>query len=147
MILDHDTGLMSGEILAGPETGKRLDALNLQQLLALLSFYNNEDADSAQLLEAYLDRQHGPEWREQFEAAAENTQDHGNMSREQALSILGFESDNPSREEIIERHRQLIFKLHPDRDGSTYLAAQVNRAKDVLLQATFCSIDLGCEVS
>ncbi len=54
------------------------------------------------------------------------------MSREQAYEILGLER-SATRDEIIAAHRRLIQKLHPDRNGSGYLAAQINRAKAVLL--------------
>ncbi len=54
---------------------------------------------------------------------------------EKALKMYGFEQV-PSEEEIIQRHRELIQKNHPDRGGSDYLAAQINEAKDTLLAAT-----------
>jgi len=54
------------------------------------------------------------------------------MSRAQALDILGLAPD-AQREDIIRAHRELIQKVHPDRGGSTHLAAQINQAKDVLL--------------
>jgi hypothetical protein len=54
------------------------------------------------------------------------------MSREEALRILGLES-GADRRAIIEAHRRLIQKLHPDRGGSDFLAAQINQARKLLL--------------
>lgn len=56
----------------------------------------------------------------------------GELSREQACAILGL-SGNPSAAEVSDAHRKLMQKLHPDRGGSDYLAAQINQAKDTLL--------------
>jgi hypothetical protein len=53
--------------------------------------------------------------------------------RVEALQILGLD-ENASREDIINAHRRLIQKMHPDRGGSDYLAARINLAKDVLLK-------------
>jgi DnaJ-domain-containing protein 1 len=85
------------------------------------------DVDSVSLLESYLDRI-DPIWRETHQQDS----DDGNLNERQALAILGLES-GASREEIIEAHRHLMQKLHPDRGGSTYLAAKLNEAKEYLL--------------
>lgn len=57
----------------------------------------------------------------------------GAMSKEQALDLLGL-STGATRKEIIAAHQRLIQKVHPDRGGSTALAAQLNQARDVLLK-------------
>lgn len=58
------------------------------------------------------------------------------MSRSQALQVLGL-AEGVTEEEINTAYRQLIRKLHPDTPGgSTYLSAQVNQARAVLLGRT-----------
>jgi len=53
---------------------------------------------------------------------------------EKALKMYGF-GQVPEEDTIIQRHRELIQKNHPDRGGSDYLAAQINEAKDILITA------------
>jgi hypothetical protein len=55
------------------------------------------------------------------------------MTRSEALRVLGL-NESATEREISDAHRRLVAKVHPDLPGgSTYLAAQINRARDVLL--------------
>lgn len=134
MELDHDTGMMRGRVVAGSYQGASLDALDRATLIKLLS---EVDDDSRDLLAAYLDRM-APGWREQAQHdAASGSRPHsaggGKMTEEEAYQILGLKR-GASNEEISRAHRSLIKKLHPDQGGTTYLAARINEAKDVLLR-------------
>jgi hypothetical protein len=124
MTLHHASGHIDGEIRQGPHRGRFLSELQLSELVGLLGEF--EDYDSQRLLETYLDRAH-PTWRSrQRDGATEPA-----LSRREALEMLGL-TDGASRDDIVAAHRRLIQRLHPDRGGSTYLAALLNRAKDLL---------------
>jgi hypothetical protein len=133
MTLNHDSGDINGEVLTGQFTGKTLDQLDLEALLQLLRECQNDD-ESVALLQTYLDREHADTWQQQAGAQGQQrtASAPGEMSREEALQILGLPTD-ASEAEIIETHRRLMQKLHPDRGGSAYLAATINLAKDTLL--------------
>ncbi len=59
-------------------------------------------------------------------------QPNNTMSQQEALDILGLKP-GATREDIISAHKRMMQKVHPDRGGSDYLAAQLNKAKKTLL--------------
>ena len=145
MTLSHDTGTMSGEVLHGPWRGRTLDSLTFGQLMTLLEDCRRDDGQSATVLEAWLDRTR-PDWRERAESGAEAAgagagavtgngggRGGGPMTREEAYDILGL-SPGATPDQVKEAHRRLMMKVHPDHGGSTYLAAKLNQAKDLLLR-------------
>jgi len=132
MVLFHDTGMMDGEVLAGQFSGAKLGMLELEQLLELLEECRS-DADSMRVLEAFLDREHTT-WRGKTDREANSDiGESSELNERQSYEILGL-SDAASREEVVQAHRRLMQKLHPDHGGSTYLAARINQAKALLLK-------------
>ncbi len=135
MSLDHDTGELKGTILEGPFRGRLIEELSLEELLALLRDCRVNDAQSAELIESYLDRVHGPEWRG-GDAGAHGgeggSSDGRPMTVDEAYEILGVRR-SADADEIRDAHRKLMLKIHPDQGGSTYLAAKINQAKEILL--------------
>ena len=135
MQLDHDSGAMRGRVLTGRYEGVSLDALDLP---ALAGLYQEIDDDSRSLLAAYLDRRDAG-WREHAQGDAgprsgsSGPARSGKMTEEEAYQILGIQP-GAATQDITRAHRTLMKKLHPDQGGTTYLAARVNEAKDVLLR-------------
>ena len=128
MTLVHDSGDMDGDVLKGAFTGQRLSNLDLDALKILHA--EIESADSLQLLQAYLDRRF-PGWADDA-TQRQRPSSNREMDTDQALAVLGLAS-GATKEEIVDAHRRLMQKLHPDRGGSDYLAATLNLAKRVLL--------------
>ena len=109
--------------------GQALEVLSPLDLLSLWRFCLNEDEQSAQLMETYLDRRLGETWREEAEPPAAGA---SAMTRDEAFEILGLDP-GAGEEEIRKAYRSLMQKYHPDQGGSDYLAAKINEAKALLL--------------
>jgi len=127
--LDHASGDVGGAVLAGRFAGRTLESLADGELLDLHRECAG-DADSLKILEAYLDRRLGPDWRNARKPPPRGPRT--DMTREEALAVLGL-GEGAGDDDIRAAHRRLIQRMHPDVGGSADLAARINRAKDVLL--------------
>lgn len=134
MTLDHQRGEIDGLILAGRFINSRLSELTLAQLVQLNQDYLHQDADSARLLQRFAERIHGEAWHTAQQQASSPSAHTTTMSRAEAYEILDLAA-GATRDEIIAAHRRLMQKVHPDHGGSTYLAARINQAKDLLLKS------------
>jgi len=143
MELDHDSGNMRGTVERGRFTGRGLAGMSLEELLELREELS-ADGDSVRVLDSYFDRVHGPAGRGGEEEAknqggsygpgnARPQRGSGVMTENEAFEVLGLER-GATASEIKDAHRRLMGKLHPDRGGSTYLAAKLNQAKDFLIK-------------
>ncbi len=122
-------GTLDGEVLQGEFKGRRLSALSLPELERLHAALRGCDMKSAMLLHSYIalrKRTHGA--RGDGAAPRDDA-----MTRAEALNVLGLK-DGATHAEITHAHKRLIQKMHPDRGGSHYLAAKINRAKELLLK-------------
>lgn len=128
--IDHGSGDVGGTVLAGRFAGRTLDVLTDAELIDL-RVECAADPDSLRVLEAYLDRRLGPDWRNARQTPPPRGQG-ADMSREEALAVLGL-AEGASVDDIRAAHRRLIQRMHPDVGGTADLAARINRAKDVLL--------------
>ncbi|NBC33696.1 MAG: DnaJ domain-containing protein [Alphaproteobacteria bacterium] len=144
--LDHDTGRMGGAVRQGSFAGRTLDDLTVEELIRLRGECAADDPQSVAIVEAFLDRTHGAEWREAAgEEAAEGGPgagtgagggtggpSGGRMTKAEAYRVLGLEPGADTAA-IKQAHRRLMKKFHPDQGGSDYFAAKLNEAKDILL--------------
>ncbi len=131
MTLNHDTGKLSGTVLAGEFKGRLLDEMNKPELDSLSLWCEQNDPDSARLLDSYLTARFGDQANAgsaRQKTASRTSQD---MSVEEALEVLGLKG-SPTREEITLAYRRIMQQLHPDRGGSEYFAAKANKAREVL---------------
>lgn len=136
MELNHETGDMNGLVLAGRFENCELERLGLEELTI---FYDEirADSESIALLDAYLDRRFSG-WREYTHFDAGSGQGSpttaGAMGEQEAYKVLGL-SPGAGSDEVRKAHRRLMKAAHPDSGGSTFLAAKINEAKDVLLKS------------
>jgi hypothetical protein len=134
MELDHETGSLEGLVLAGRREGRQLGKLGKTELIALYKELS-ADSESRQLLEAYLDSRF-PIWRKDAKAnlgkRLGGAPGSGPMTKEEAYKVLGLEA-GAAAADVREAHRRLMQRLHPDVGRTSFLAARINEAKDVLL--------------
>lgn len=132
MELDHDSGRLDGQVLDGSWRGRMLSSLSRDEA-ALLWREAAVDAESARVLEAWLDRA-WPDWRDapQAEAPPSPPPSRAGMSVEEARDVLGV-GPGASADDIRAAHRRLMLSNHPDHGGSTWIAARINQARDLLL--------------
>lgn len=130
MALDHDSGALSGTVRSGAFAGRELSGLSFDEALELRR-QCAADPQSVQVLDAWLDRT-WPDWHARAGRSDVPSDAGGDMSRAEAYEILGLRP-GAEVEEIKAAYRHLMATAHPDRGGSTYLAAKINRARDILL--------------
>ena len=148
MILEHDSGRLTGEVLAGRLQGRRLDQLSFAEAVALLDECRSADPEALPVLETWLDRAWGADWRLRAQGFADSEAGGsgagssgappapgGAMTRDEALSILGLAA-GAGPEAVREAHRRLMARVHPDHGGSTWLAAKLNQARDLLSKSS-----------
>ena len=131
MVLVHETGMMDGTVLEGQFKDRSLSDMNIDELRQLLTEVS-VDTDSHNLLFAYLDREH-EDWQSGHDHEPPSGSSSGEMTEQEALDILGLD-DSASADDIIQAHRRMMQKVHPDRGGSTYLAMRINEAKEKLME-------------
>lgn len=128
---DLGSSTLTGVLLesSGELAGSDVKALTEEQYQQLWQQWQSCDRQSALLLRACR------VGAANFSQQQDETHPTGAaLSAHQARQILGL-AEQPSRDQIVAAHRRLIQRLHPDRGGSDYLAAQINEAKQVLLDS------------
>jgi hypothetical protein len=123
MTLNHDSGDINGEVLAGQFKGSTLDQLNLEALLQLLRECQ-DDEESVALLQAYLDRVYADTWQQQASAQGQQraASEPGEMSREEALQVLGLSSDAAK---AASGPRRIRLSRSHDKSGKGYLIGRL----------------------
>ena len=137
--LNHDTGEMDAMILRGRFEGRSLSDLSRAEL----GEFHQEcvgDEQTLAILESFITRKFGEDFAtkdrqdESKEGHTRAAESGGPMTRQEELEILELDG-NASVSDIKSAHRRLMKKFHPDHNGSDYMAAKLNEAKDILLKS------------
>jgi hypothetical protein len=138
MAADFRKRAFQARVREGQYKGRDLKDFSESELIRLFEEFA-DDSESCALLAAYLDRRH-PRWREHAHANAHAGQSGARSSHalteQEAYEILSLQ-EGATLEEIRKAHWRLMQKLHPDMGGSTWLAARINAAKDVLVKTHY----------
>ena len=123
MTLEHDTGVLRGTVLQGQFEGRLLEEMSVEEIVALLHECRVNDPQSADVIETYLDRVHGAEWRgDSGGGDAGAAAGDGSMTPAQAYEILGLQP-GASDDDIREAHRTL-FESQPPGSRRLHLAGR-----------------------
>ncbi len=136
--LDHDSGHLDAEIHLGRFQGRKLSELSYEEL-SFLQAELQDDEPSVSILSAFIDRNfgtedHGTKDHRQQNGYQSNSEYKNGMSQGEAYEILDLKPGSGAKE-IKAAHKKLMKKFHPDHDGSAYMAAKINQAKDTLLNS------------
>jgi len=139
LYVNQETGDMDGRVLMGPKAGMLLSELGIDALVTLYESAVIEDHESAEIIQAYLDRMHSQTWRSKskvFEgrsfSAEENIGGGDGMTRSDAYEILGLQP-GASKTEIECTSQALIELGHPDESEAEDIRRKVMQAKGILL--------------
>lgn len=87
------------------------------------------------LMPLWLARKKNTQQEPEPDKTQSKSHNHSNsMSKSEAMEVLGL-AQAYSKEDIVEAHRKLMQRVHPDRGGSDHLAAKVNQAKETLIKS------------
>lgn len=79
-----------------------------------------------------------PLWRQRQQQKSNESQTSPDSELSEALDTLGlttaWQTGNLTADKVHAAHKRLMQKVHPDRGGSDWLAAKVNRARETVLK-------------
>ena len=129
--LDHDTGHMDALVIRGMFEGRKLSSLEQDELETLLEELTI-DQQSHAIVQAYMERNHeGDDTGQAHESSNPSDNSSGVMSEAEAYEILELKP-GATLSDIKTAHKNMMKKFHPDHNGSTYMAAKINQARDIL---------------